>query len=63
MHKCVRTEDRNDWGDLVENNYKYITIQGKCIFKIPIEYIYTYNRNELFLNINFEEVYSKYEIL
>jgi hypothetical protein len=27
------------------------------MFNIPIKYIYTYNRNELFLNINLEKVY------
>lgn len=61
-HKWIRSKDENDLGNLIANYEKYITLQGKRIYKIPMECINMYNGNELFLSINYDELY-KYKTL
>lgn len=62
IHKCVRTKDGSDLGNLIANDEGSITVQGKRIFKIPMECVDIYNGSELFLKINFDEAY-KYKTL
>jgi len=62
INKCVRTKDGSDIGNLIANDQKSVTVHGKRIFKIPMECVDMYKGSELFLNIDFDEVY-RYKIL
>ena len=61
VRKGVRTTDGSDLGNVIAVDEAYITVQGKRIFKFPVESIDLYNGSEVFLNIPSEEL-SKYKI-
>ena len=61
IHKGVRTKDGNNSGDVIAADSGYITVQGKRIFKFPIQFIDLCNSREVFLSIDTNEVY-KYKI-
>ena len=61
VRKGVRTKDGNDLGNVIAVNDTHITVQGKRIFKFPIQSIDIYNGSEVFLNISTDEL-PKYKI-
>ena len=61
IQKGVRTKDGNDIGNVIAADSGYITVQGKRIFKFPIQFIDLCNGREVFLSIDTNEVY-KYKI-
>ena len=61
VRKGVRTTDGSDLSNVIAVDEAYITVQGKRIFKFPVESIDLYNGSEVFLNIPSEEL-SKYKI-
>ena len=61
IHKGVRTKDGNNIGDVIAADSGYITVQGKRIFKFPIQFIDLCIDREVFLSIDTNEVY-KYKI-
>lgn len=61
IHKGVRTKDGNDIGNVITVDSGYITVQGKRIFKFPIQFIDLCNGRDVFLSIDTNEVY-KYKI-
>lgn len=61
VRKGVRTTDGIDLGNVIAVDETYITVQGKRIFKFPIQFIDLYNGSEVFLNIPPDDL-SKYKI-
>ena len=61
VRKGVRTTDGSDLGNVIAVDEAYITVQGKRIFKFPVEFIDLYNGSEVFLNIPSDDL-SKYKI-
>ena len=61
IHKGARTNDGFDLGNVIAITGEYITIQGKKIYKIPINFIDLYNGSEVFLNIPTNEL-NNYKI-
>lgn len=58
IHKCVRTTDGYDLGNLIAVNDEYITVQGKRIYKFPSNFVDLYNGSEVFLNIPSSELHD-----
>jgi hypothetical protein len=61
VRKGVRTTDGIDLGNVIAVDEAYITVQGKRIFKFPIQFIDLYNGSEVFLNIQSDDL-PKYKI-
>jgi len=61
VHKGVRTRDVNDIGNVIAADNGYLTVQGKRIFKFPVQFIELCSGREVFLSIDTNEVY-KYKI-
>ena len=61
INKGARTNDGSDLGNVIAVTGEYITIQGKKIYKIPINFIDLYNGSEVFLNIPTNEL-NNYKI-
>jgi hypothetical protein len=61
IYKGARTNDGSDLGNVIAVTGEYITIQGKKIYKIPINFIDLYNGSEVFLNIPTNEL-NNYKI-
>lgn len=61
VHKDVRTKDGNDIGNVIAADSGFITVQGRRIFKFPVQFIELHNSREIFLSIDTNEVY-KYKI-
>jgi hypothetical protein len=61
IHKGARTNDGSDLGNVIAITGEHITIQGKKIYKIPINFIDLYNGSEVFLNIPTNEL-NNYKI-
>jgi hypothetical protein len=58
IYKGARTNDGSDLGNVIAVTGEYITIQGKKIYKIPINFIDLYNGSEVFLNIPTNELHN-----
>ncbi|MDR4511495.1 MAG: hypothetical protein MRJ93_07295 [Nitrososphaeraceae archaeon] len=57
VHMSVRTKDGSDLGKVIAVDNRDITVGGKKTFKFPIELIEQFKKNNVFVNINTNEIY------